>query len=54
MEKILNTHYKYTLSSLTHKLNVSGHMLIWIFIPIFFLFATRAQIFFFEPFSYTL
>jgi hypothetical protein len=28
IEDILSSHYKYTLSALTHKLNVSGHMLI--------------------------
>jgi hypothetical protein len=26
----LNTYYKYTLSTITHKLHVSGHMLLWI------------------------
>jgi hypothetical protein len=31
MEDILNTYYTCTLSGTTHKLNVSGHMLIWIF-----------------------
>jgi hypothetical protein len=31
MEDILSTYYKYTLSAITHKLNVSEHMLIWTF-----------------------
>jgi hypothetical protein len=28
---ILKTHYKYTLVAVTHKFNVSGHMLMWTF-----------------------
>jgi hypothetical protein len=31
MEDILNTYYKCTLSAIKYKLNVSRHMLIWIF-----------------------
>jgi hypothetical protein len=31
MEDILSTYYKIILSAATHKLNVSGHMLIWTF-----------------------
>jgi hypothetical protein len=31
----LSTYYKYIISAITHKLNVSGHVLIWTF---FFLF----------------
>jgi hypothetical protein len=35
MEDILSTSYKWTLSAITHKLNVSGHMLIWTFFSCF-------------------
>jgi hypothetical protein len=31
MEDILSTYYKCTLLAITHKLNASGHMLIWTF-----------------------
>jgi hypothetical protein len=42
MEDILSTDYKCTLSAITNKLNVSGHMLIWIFFLIL-VWGTRAQ-----------
>jgi hypothetical protein len=35
MEDILSTYYNCTLSAITHKLNVSGHMLIWTFFSLF-------------------
>jgi hypothetical protein len=35
MEDILGTYYRFTLSVITHKLNVSGHMLVWTFRLIF-------------------
>jgi hypothetical protein len=31
MKDILSTYYKCILSAITHKLNVSGHMLVWTF-----------------------
>jgi hypothetical protein len=43
MEDILNTYYKCTLSTVTHKLNVSGHMLIRTFFLVFVC-ETRARI----------
>jgi hypothetical protein len=42
MEEILNTYYKCTLSTITHKLNVSWDMLIWILFLILICW-TRAQ-----------
>jgi hypothetical protein len=35
IEDILSTYYKCTISAITHKLNVSGHMLIWTFFSCF-------------------
>jgi hypothetical protein len=43
MEDIPSTYYKPTLSARTHKLNVSGHMLIWTFF-IALVCGTRAQV----------
>jgi hypothetical protein len=52
IEDILSTHYKSTLSAVTHKLNVSGHMLIrTLFLAL--VFGIRAQSLY-APFSYTL
>jgi hypothetical protein len=42
VEDILRTYYKCTLSAITHKLNVSGHMLIWTFFLVLVC-GTRAQ-----------
>jgi hypothetical protein len=42
VEGILITYYKCTLSAITHKLNVSGHMLIWTFVLVLVC-GTRAQ-----------
>jgi hypothetical protein len=42
MEKILNTYCKCTLSAITQKLNVSGHLLVWAFI-LWLVYGTRAQ-----------
>jgi hypothetical protein len=39
---ILNTYYKCTLSAIFHKLNTSGHMLIWTVFPVLVC-GTRAQ-----------
>jgi hypothetical protein len=36
LKDILSTYYKCTLSALIHKLNVSGHMLIWTFFLFWF------------------
>jgi hypothetical protein len=43
MENILSTYYKCTLPTITHRLNVSGHMLIWTFFFLFLVRGTRAQ-----------
>jgi hypothetical protein len=43
MEDILSTYYKFTLSAISDKLNVSGHMLIWVFFLVLVC-GTRAQI----------
>jgi hypothetical protein len=32
---ILSTYYKFTLSAVTHKLNISGHILMWTFVLVF-------------------
>jgi hypothetical protein len=52
MEGILSTYYKCTLSAVTHKLNVSGHILIWTFFLVLVC-GIRAQSLS-APFSYTL
>jgi hypothetical protein len=52
MENTLSTYYKCTLSDITHKLNVCGHMLIWTFFLVLAC-GTRAQSLS-APFSYTL
>jgi hypothetical protein len=35
MKDILSTCYKFTLSAINHRLNVSGHLLIWTFFSFF-------------------
>jgi hypothetical protein len=52
MEDILSTYCEYILSAITHKLNVSRHMLIWSFFPVLVR-GTHAQILS-APFSYIL
>jgi hypothetical protein len=52
MEDILDTYYKCTFSAITHKLNVSGHMLMWTFFLVLVC-GTRAQSLS-TPFIYTL
>jgi hypothetical protein len=52
MEDILSAYYKCTLSAITRKLNVSGHMLIWTFVLVLVC-GTRVQSLS-APFSYTL
>jgi hypothetical protein len=52
MEDILSTYCRWTLSAITHKLNVSGHKLIWIFLLVLVC-RTRARSLS-APFSYTL
>jgi hypothetical protein len=52
MENILSTYYECTLSAGTHKLNVSGHMLIRTFVLVLVC-GTRAQSLS-ASFSYTL
>jgi hypothetical protein len=42
IEEVLGTYYKCTVSAITQKLNVSGHMLIWEFF-LFLLYGARAQ-----------
>jgi hypothetical protein len=48
----MSTYRKCTLSAITHRLNVPGHMLIWIYFHVLVC-GTRAQNFP-APFSYTL
>jgi hypothetical protein len=43
MEGILSAYYKFTLSAVTRKLNVSGHMLVWAFFLVLIR-GTRAQL----------
>jgi hypothetical protein len=50
MEDILSTYYNRTLSAIAHKLNASGHMLIWTHFPVL-VSGTRAQ-YLSSPFSY--
>jgi hypothetical protein len=52
MEDILSPYFKCTFSAITHKLNVSGHMLILTFVLVL-VYGTRAQRLS-VPFSYTL
>jgi hypothetical protein len=52
LEGILSTYYKCTLSAVTHKLNVSGKMLMWTFFLVSVC-GTRAQSLS-APFSYIL
>jgi hypothetical protein len=52
LEDILSIYYKCTLSDITHKLNVSGHTLIWTFFHVLVC-GTRAQRLP-APFNYTL
>jgi hypothetical protein len=51
-EDSLSTNYTRILSAITHKLNVPGHMLIWIFFLVYIC-GTHAQILS-SPFTYTL
>jgi hypothetical protein len=37
MENILRIYYKRTISAVTHKLNVSGHILLWTFFLLWYL-----------------
>jgi hypothetical protein len=51
MENILGTYCKYTVSAVTHKINVSGRMLLWIFF-IVLVYENRAKIFSLFPVTF--